>query len=301
MNKEDVETSQQILATFQQLMPVLDKDLQLLPNPRQQKRQKADAKDQKRPRSKSTQEGDANDQVLRLLQQLTSLVVRHDQELNLQRRSDSFVMFFSNQPEGVLALLIKETLKWKNLEVNPASTVPKLPLRQHLMKSMLKELLDRVDRIAQAKEQDKFHLASIKNGLILPDKSWPYHQWNPSTRALEHSRRQPISMGKMMEHIQELQEMILEPSLILRFSALRAPGESPVTPWRLQLNPRSDIPHALFTQLCNNMVWTLLGTNLKMHTLHQSNLASSLQEQIGKRPGKGRGKGTAKGQTKQEI
>ena len=99
--------------------------------------------------------------------------------------------------------------------------------------------------------------------------------------------------------------MILDPSLILRFSALRATGESQVTPWRLQLNPRADIPHALFSQMCGNMVWTLLGTNLKMHTLHQSNLASSLQEQIGKRPAKGRGKGaqkgTAKGQLKQEA
>ena len=53
--------------------------------------------------------------VLQLLKQRTTLVIRHDQELNLQRRSDSFVMFFT-KPEGVLAILMKEALNWHQLE-----------------------------------------------------------------------------------------------------------------------------------------------------------------------------------------
>ena len=137
--------------------------------------------------------------------------------------------------------------------------------------------------------------------MILQDRSWPFHQWNPQTKALVQSPRPAISMGKMLENVTELQEMACQQSQIARFSALRAAGDSPVVPWRLQICPRADDFHQLLVSLCNSSAWSTLGTNLKIHSQNQSTLATDLQAQLGQRPTKGRGKGKMTGKAKQET
>eukprot|EP00435_Cladocopium_sp_Y103_P001309 s3830_g1.t1 len=52
--------------------------------------------------------------AMRLLGMMGTLLLRHEQDLNLQRREDSFVIFCNRAPEGVLQILIKETKVWKD-------------------------------------------------------------------------------------------------------------------------------------------------------------------------------------------
>lgn len=298
MQPAELTAAGQILDTFQNLMPLLDPNLKLEDNPRSQKRQKPSGKQPESAPPKPKAEDASQAPVHQLLRQLTTLVIRHDQELNVQRRSDSFVMFFSRKQEGVMTLLMKETMTWHQQEQDPNSALKKDPLRQHLLKCMLTELLNRVERIGQTKDTDKLYLASVQSGLILQDKSWPYQQWCPIQKALVRSSRTPISMSKMQENITEVMEMVRVPTQIMRFSSLRAAGESPVIPWRLQVHPRADALYDLLAHLSGNSVWNTLGTNLKPHNLSQSSLATELQTHLGPRPNKGRGKGKHPG-TKQ--
>ena len=103
----------------------------------------------------------------------------------------------------------------------------------------------------------------------------------------------------MGQHLEELEEMTMDASLIQQFHALK-PSSNPeikIIPWRMQFHLRSDRPYELVFQLAYCSVWMLIGATLKPHTQGQSGLAQALQRHL--QPAQAKGRGRGKGKVKQ--
>ena len=174
------------------------------------------------------------------------------------------------------------------------------------MLALLNTLRTRAQQIVESPETDQLYSLSLQKGVILADRSFPFHRWDKATQKLVLDKKQPISYKKMDQHLEELQEMMQERELIARFHALKAMTESNQTiiPWRLQIHMRRDRAYELLFQLAYNSVWMAVGASMKPHTMGQSPLATALQAMTtpshGKPKGKGKGKGKNKTVPKQE-
>ena len=288
MTDQELDSQMEILQTFQGLQTILDKSLNLAPDPRQSKRRKEGAV----PNGVAQNPVDTQPKVAEMMQLMARLLLRHEMEIQGLHQADTFVMFCSKQPEGILQVLIKETQAWKSaLETSP---LPRAPLRQHLFQALLTDLLNRVTRISKCQKGDVLLTTLQQKGLLMEDYSWPYLAWDPKAKLLKRNeQKKPITMVKLMEHVGELIEMARNPSLIMKFQALGSGSEQQVVPWRLQINMRHDAPWDLLMQLTHNSMWVLLRTSLKPHSQMKSNLAVSLLNML--TPSNHKGKGLGKG------
>ena len=226
----------------------------------------------------------------------------HHGQLDHQARSGtsksaqngSIHSFLSSEPLGALHLLVQESKIWK--QKMEASTPHMLSLRQHLTITLLKALRQRAEQIVQAKDTEELYLTSVQKGLILKDRSFPFHKWDHAEKKLVLDKKTPISAAKMGQHLEELLEMLQDPYLVIRFHSLKPHSQDlQSVPWRLQLNLRSDRPYELFLHLAHSSLWMLVGASMKPHSLGQSGLATAVQSLMN---GKGKGKGK---RAKQEL
>ena len=284
MTQGDVAHQLQVQEAFKGLAALLDPDLKLPPDSRHPKRRKEVAK------SNDQGESPGQIQVTKVINLLAQLVLRHERDLQLLHKTDTFMMFCNKEPTGILQILIRETQVWKQqLETTPLAAKP---LRQHLFQAMLQDMLNRLDKLNKCPQGDPILAALIKSGMMLEDGSWPFLQWCQKTRQLVKNSKAPVSMQKMHQHLNELLDMARDPSLVLKFQSLAQGTETPVIPWRLQLSLRHNATWDLMCQLTHNSIWVLIGASLKPHTQGQSSLATDLQHltQTRSKP-KGKGKG----------
>eukprot|EP00435_Cladocopium_sp_Y103_P046324 s1590_g13.t1 len=293
---EQTQAAMQIWEAFQEVTPFLDKGLKLEPDPRQPKRPRGRGKEPQPPQGG---QGHDDQKVLAMMKLMASLLIRHDQDWQSLKRNDSFVLFFSKEPSGTLTLMMQAAAQWRQQQELKGSSTLKLPLRQHLMVTLLNDLLTRVTAVSKATKTDKLYQVTVKNQIILEDYSWPFLQWCPQSKMNKIGPKKAIGMQQMLNLCQELLEHFRNPEVIVKFHSLRDTQDNPIVPWRLQMNMRLDDPYNLMCHLCYNSMWTLIGTQLKPHLQHQSPMATALQNMLGK--GKGRGKGqnsmTAKSET----
>ena len=282
---------QELLDNFQALSPLLkqasaykrSKDEE-----RQTKRHKLEAKDHLVKTEESGPESDA----LTALRQLAQLVLSHERALQNLAKQNSFVMFISNSPQGALPLLATLADAWKRTLSTAQSTPPKQTLRTQLLQGLIKELLQRVQKLSVCKVGDMLWDTALQKGTIREDGSWPYMKWSPEEQKLIPANRAPIPMARLMKDLQYLDELLEDSTHVVRFHNLKPQQE--MTPWLLQVSLRDSEVWRLMTTLCQSSTWVLLGMQVKIHSQTLSRPAQAVQHLFGK--GAPQTKGTGKGQ-----
>ena len=191
---------------------------------------------------------------------------------------------------GALHLLLRETATWKNqLE---AKQSPQMPLRQHLALQLIQTLRTNAGKLVDSPDTDPMHQTSVQQGIILADKSFPYHRWDPKLGKLVIDKKQPITSKAMYLLLEELQEMLQNPEMVIRFHALKpvTTQTTSMSPWRMQINLRLDRAWELLQKLAYNSVWMAVSASMKPHTLNQTPMADTIQTMLNPNKGKGKGK-----------
>lgn len=284
----------QIQATFNQLAPLLqavtDQSLKLDPNPNKQKKAKNEHTKGKGKSAKPPDGEPAPAQLAQAMLVMSKLLIRLDRDLQSIKQEDSFLLFFNNkQPTGALPILMKAAQAWHQQQQEEEKQTPWMPLRQKLFQTLFNELLTKITQLGEASPQSDLIKAAVQQRLLLEDRTMPFLEWSRQKQCLQVSKIAALSLRTMKANIEDLIEASTEPSLIKAFHALPAGGE--VTPWRLQLSPRSDREFLLLKSLTGSSAWTLMGTSLKLHNQMQSSLATQLSTLMVPK-GKGKGKGT---------
>jgi len=214
--------------------------------------------------------------------------------LSLLQSTDSFILFFQQDKEGSLQGLLQETQKWQ-MQRQQSPSLQQPPLRQHLSQWFLLDMLNRVTKVSESKPGDPLYQACLDKNLIQEDMSWTYLRWDANQKKLLVDKKKAVSMGKMLQHIQELIEDFKDPTLVVKFQGLATSTQQPTIPWKLQLNMRMDRPYDLLHTLTHNAVWLLAGTSLKTHSAQPSQLTRQVQSMLPRPKGGGKGKSKHKG------
>ena len=288
---EGLSAQAQIWKSFREMMPDLqtikDETLSLSQNPGLQKRPRKDHDHKGKGKHRVVDPVDQDHPSLRLM---ARLMIQHDQELQSLRRESTFILFFDNQDKtGSLTCLLTSAEKLKNRFQQTPRPQPWIPLRQQLMQDLFNELLSRLNRLGAADPQSDLITAAKKSLILLEDLSCPYLEWHSAKGQLQVSQRQPLSLKRVCQIVQEFLEMLTSESLVMAFHAL--PSKGTTSPWKLQLSVRADQEYYLPKSLCHLGIWTTMAASLKCHTLHQSALATQLSESLQLFPKRGKGKG----------
>ena len=289
------DASDQIMASFRRMMPhfqVEDKTLNLAPNPALPKRQRRDQETKsKQGPGKPVRENQGSPDPALLL--MAKMLLKLDQEIQLQRREDTFIFFFSSQDQDSgIHCLVSAAEKWKAQDQQEPRPAHRPPLRQALIQALLSELLTRLTKLCESDPKSEMIAQAKQANILLPDLTCPFLEWDASSQALRVSSRTPLSLKKMIQNTQELVEMFTDPSLVQAFYSLPKTGNT--TPWRLQMSIRADHQYQLMKSLAGSGIWMLLAASLKAHTLTQSALAQQLAQSMDMPHQRSKGKGKGK-------
>ena len=188
MDTEDA--SSQVFQAFRSLAPFLDGSLKLTPNPGALKRQKV------RPDSKDLKDDKSNvdSGLTPALQVMARMLIHLDRDQQMQKREDTYIFFFNSAEEtGSLHLLRKTAEQWHNQSTQGSSSL-RTPLRQLLLQKLFQDLMDRIQKLLDAPEGSELMQKAMDAMILLPDRTFPYLEWNPVKKALQVSKKTPLSL-----------------------------------------------------------------------------------------------------------
>eukprot|EP00435_Cladocopium_sp_Y103_P001122 s5803_g1.t1 len=235
-----------------------------------------------------------NDQGLKILQAMGTLLLRLDQDNQAMRRQDSWVFFIQTGPHGILPLLTSSAQKWHQLmqQKQPMEDIP--PLRCQLLTTLVNRLHDRLLQLAQAQDTDELKTTAISHGMLTKENMFPYQRWHQQNQRLQLTTQPPIPLPRMIKYLEQLKELVADPQAVITFRALKQQDNATTIPWLLQVSLRADDFQQLMLQLQGSTLWGLVGLSLKPHTLPQSRPAAVLRDLLGKGTGKNQSKSKGK-------
>ena len=203
-----------------------------------------------------------------MVQLLTTLVLRHESQLQTLAVQDTFVLFFQPGTASILPQIQQATQQWKQAREKRETTQS---LRLCLVMLIAQTLLDRMLKIAQAPTTSEIWQEAVKH--MMHD---PYRAWGLELLDMEcHG-----SMTSVQSMLEELVELIRDPQTVVRFKCLKASDldskQVKVMPWTLQINMRHQRLHELLQTLSTSAVWNLMLGRLRPHTIRENPLATDL-------------------------
>ncbi|CAE7795115.1 unnamed protein product [Symbiodinium sp. CCMP2592] len=179
---------------------------------------------------------------------LGKLLLRHEDQMGIDRTQNGFVMFFKKESALSLVLLfVQKSQHWHALKEQKQEKMDEIamPLRSFLLHTMLETLVKRIKDTVKNEEQLK---TATTLQVFLPKEGdlelrIPFLSYNPETKALvPRQDQEPIYVSKMLEKLQLLQKQCLCPLAIMRFHStqrLNGPLQGPTVPFLLQVGFRS--------------------------------------------------------------
>ncbi|CAE7814829.1 unnamed protein product [Symbiodinium sp. CCMP2592] len=207
---------------------------------------------------------------------LGKLLLRHEDQMGIDRTQNGFVMFFKRESAlSLVPLFVQKSQHWHALKEQKQEKMDEiaLPLRSFLFHTMLETLVKRI-RVFLPKEGDR-------------ELRIPFLSYNPETKALvPRQDQEPIFVSTMLEKLQLLQKQCLCPLAIMRFhSTQRLNGQlqGPTVPFLLQVgfrSPEAAELHLSLRSLANSAIWQLVGGSLRPEKMGRSALATELARRL---------------------
>ncbi|CAE7539323.1 unnamed protein product [Symbiodinium sp. CCMP2592] len=223
---------------------------------------------------------------------LGKLLLRHEDQMGIDRTRNSFVMFFKKDSAlSLVPLFVQKSQHWHALKEQKQEKMDEIamPLRSFLLHTMLETLVKRIKDTVKNEEQLK---TATTLQVFLPKEGdlelrIPFLSYNPETRALvPRQDQEPIYVSKMLEKLQLLQKQCLCPLAIMRFHStqrLNGPLQGPTVPFLLQVGFRSPEAAELYLSLrslANSAIWQLVGGSLRPEKMGRSALAAELARRL---------------------
>ena len=222
--------------------------------------------------------------LLELCLAASRLMMRHEDQLSINRAQDNFVMFA--QTKGLLSAipeLYKATEAWRLTKSEHPETLT-LPLRAWLLKHWVDLLHQRMEAVMESEQT----LQQAKELLILDEAcNVPYLEWNRTERKMQIKKdRDPMTLTQVLELLRQMPVLVLQPLAILRFHTTRElvqNMQSDVVPLMLQIGSRTAECHQLwnaFYRLSHSGACRVVATSLRGDKMGRSALAQAIQKLI---------------------
>ncbi|CAE6966199.1 Pol [Symbiodinium sp. CCMP2592] len=223
---------------------------------------------------------------------LGKLLLRHEDQMGIDKTQNSFVMFFKRESAlSLIPLFVQKSQHWNALKEQKQEKMDEiaLPLRTFLFHTLLEALVKRIKDTVQNDEQLK---TATTLQVFLPrdgdaELQVPFLSYNQETKTLAPRQDlQPLPVSTMLEKLQVLQKQCLCPLAIMRFHStqrLSGPLQGPTVPFLLQVGHRSPEAAELYLSLrslANSAIWQLVGGSLRPEKMGRSALATELARRL---------------------
>lgn len=191
---------QQIAEARSNLAPLLFQQMgfnpAMAPNDRGSKRSKPDPSMQMAP-------GAAQSSMFQVLQLMGKLLLRHEQEINTWKHQDSYIIHLTKEPRGLLPLMIQTATEWQTANSANPRLAGHLPLKVKLTQTIFQELLQRFAKVMQAQKEDPLVKQLHSQKVLLPDGTWPYLKWDPTSPTLVmDDAKTPVAVTSMRQGLE---------------------------------------------------------------------------------------------------
>ena len=147
-------------------------------------------------------------------------------------------------------------------------------------------LLTCLQRRLQELETDETKFQQAKEKGLIEDKNYLYLQWSPEQTRHIKATQEPISHEETVQAVAAMLKLIIFPSVVGRFHALRQLGPnmaSDVIPFALTLqmrSPESQQMHGYMSRLSRCSCWHLIGATARPAKLGRSPLAIQIEKML---------------------
>ena len=212
---------------------------------------------------------------------LTTLLLRHDNQLAILRLDTAFMLFIRTDAKGNLAALLYQTgLKWKQAKEQDPTKLES-PMRVVLVQALLSTVASRFEQLMATQETraNAIQLGWLnEDATLLHNMKWDSeakkHVINPMGNSLDPK--------KALSMVKELVILCKADLVVNRFHATRPITqeiESSVLPMMLDVGLRSqeaDKAWLLLKDLCGSAIWLAAGVNMRPDRLQRGPLAQRL-------------------------
>ena len=223
---------------------------------------------------------------------MSKLLLRHEDQMGVERSENQFIMFFKRESQvSLVQLFIRKSQHWHELKDQKSGELS-LSLRSFLFQTLVMELIKRLRAVSETPDKQA---QARQLQVFLPKKEEseepliPFLVFNQEGRRLEpRGDSQPIPLARMLEVLTEMQKQALSPQSVLRFHAtqkLSGPLRGPTVPFILQIGHRTEsaaLLHRHLLSLTHSSIWQLVGGSLRTERMGRSALAIELSKRLSK-------------------
>ncbi|CAE7250598.1 unnamed protein product [Symbiodinium natans] len=214
-----------------------------------------------------------------LIKALARLALQQETALKILRQDYSWVLFIQPGSQGPLPLLFAAAQKWKKSQEEGTTTSTLRTTLFGCLITMLHASLKDIGGVTQTPFQKK-----AEDNKWLQEGHWCYQKWSPALGSLVVDEgRPPLPHAKLVEALQLLLPIIMQPYMIHRFHATRplADTMTGVTAFQLDISNRTKGHPTVWETLealTGLSAMQVIGLQLRRDTLKQSPAAALVQQ-----------------------
>ncbi|CAE7196500.1 pol [Symbiodinium sp. CCMP2592] len=138
-----------------------------------------------------------------LLRLLSSIIMRHEDQLKILRQSTGWVLFAKTASPSIVPGIIKASLKWKDEVVKPDCKFAHVSLRAILFWNLVEQML----AVLQGLTQDMKDKA-VEEGWMNRAGAWVFQEWSHEKHCLQvDSARDPTTTEDLLNILRELKTL----------------------------------------------------------------------------------------------
>ncbi|CAE7658315.1 unnamed protein product [Symbiodinium sp. CCMP2592] len=212
---------------------------------------------------------------------LTTLLLRHDNQLSILRLDSTFMVFIRTDMEGSLAKALYDTgVTWKETKEKEPTKLDS-PMRVVLCQALFTAVASRFEQMVNAEDS---RTTAIQLGWLTADAT-KLNRMKWDHEAKKHvidSDGTQLEVKKALSMIMELVVLCKEPLVVNRFHATRPmtkETEAATLPMLLDLGmrtPSADKAWGLLRDLCGSAIWLAAGVNVRPERLQRGPLPQKL-------------------------
>jgi hypothetical protein len=216
-----------------------------------------------------------------VLKQLIRLTLRHEDHLNCLMQESQFLIHMNPGKGSIVPTLLQASQQWH------AAKEKDMSLRHHLACTMIQTLELRLQKLISATPTEELFTDCVKYHLICPDqdRTMPFLRWSPQKQSLQPTSAQGLPIKEVQRCLGNIQRIMADPQVTLRFHALTKPKEGKETTqaipwlWTVSLRVSPELWHEL-NRLSYHSIWQLIQIRLRPQPLERQPLAKQLQKAL---------------------
>ncbi|CAE7235568.1 pol [Symbiodinium sp. CCMP2592] len=182
-----------------------------------------------------------------LLRLLSSIIMRHEDQLKILRQSTGWVLFAKTASPSIVPGILKASLKWKDDVVKPDCKFANVSLRAILFWNLMEQMLTVLQGLTQETKAK-----AVEEGWMNSAGAWVFQEWSHEKHCLQiDSSRNPTTTEELLNILRELKTLATSEVISAFFSnrPLTEHMQGHMVVFQLDVSFRKEVAHRFYVLL----------------------------------------------------